>query len=365
MIYSRTSDTRSGKRGLGLAAQEEACQRYARENIIGKFEVDDPSILCFADRGVRAFNNSFNKRPMGGKLVWELESGDHIVFYDYDRAFRNIRDGFEVLETWRETGVNFHFVTMPAISDPMIGPLMMGVIGWLAQSESTQKSLRTHAINEELQRTEGRNSGEPPWYMSLPGEKRRGERRRGVLRPARVKAMFEMHEWLTEGQTVVDVARTISKRMRPFWICREFSNPQFWPLPTHEVKRLQVDEWLSFTLNPLLVEERGYTPWEQDCDGYDLHEAIERHVDWIHEWASLRTGMRRRAMPKNVADCLPRFIRDHLPKGLGDCDQKRLTEKKAPRRKQGRRPKRAIERQHKAEVAELKRLGVTPVSDLE
>ena len=64
----------------------------------------------YDDEDVSARKNTLSRRPAGSEMLSSLRAGDLVVAMRLDRLFRNLIDGLQTLEAWREMGVSLHLI---------------------------------------------------------------------------------------------------------------------------------------------------------------------------------------------------------------------------------------------------------------
>ena len=253
--YLRVSDQRSAGRGNSRAGQIEAIRRCVAAQI-PREEVEDRRVLLYEDLGVSAYSTPLAERKAGAQLFADVRPGDHVVFFRLDRAFRNLKDAVSVLFGWREQEVLFHDCGFPGLGDRAVGPLLIAILSWAAEWESSARSQRIRAVDEHLLRTEGRRTRTPPWYLKL-SPKRPGQPRYALLDEQRVELLFAMKRMQKQGRGYAEIARIVSRRLDPEFRPTPYTETRDWPISRDRVyKMLQPEYWERFVNCPLLAGSR-------------------------------------------------------------------------------------------------------------
>lgn len=156
--YTRVSSDQQYLSGLGLARQEEVCERAAQQ-LCEKLGAERGG--SFSDPAVSAFKIDFGDRPQGRKLLETIAPGDDIVIYRSDRAWRSPADAAQMLERLKEQGVYIHLVMEGIHTDTDQGTEWISLLSSIAHLEST---LRSRRIKEAMAqaRAKGRRTGSLP-----------------------------------------------------------------------------------------------------------------------------------------------------------------------------------------------------------
>lgn len=83
------------------------------------------------------------KRPIFDRIINELNSGDTLIVWDLDRAFRNTIDALTQAEKLRLRGVEFQIVTLGVDTGTADGKLVYTVLAAFAEHERSRLSERT------------------------------------------------------------------------------------------------------------------------------------------------------------------------------------------------------------------------------
>lgn len=101
------------------------------------------------------------ERPVFQAVIDRLESGDTLVVWDVDRAFRSTVDAIQQAERLRERGIEFRIVNLGVDTSTADGMLIYTVIAALAEHERKRLSERTKE-GLEAARKRGSRIGRPP-----------------------------------------------------------------------------------------------------------------------------------------------------------------------------------------------------------
>lgn len=135
-IYTRVSTTRQGESGLGSSSQENICREYINR--------EGGSVDA-------VFSDVESGRSRTRKGLWTAidhckETGSTLVIAKLDRLARDVEFTFKILNT----GVNIHFVDMPAVNT-----VILGVFASVAQYERELISVRTKAALDAKKKRDG------------------------------------------------------------------------------------------------------------------------------------------------------------------------------------------------------------------
>lgn len=101
------------------------------------------------------------KRPVFDRVMRQLKSGDTLVVWDLDRAFRNTVDAITNAEKLRAKGIEFHIVTLGVDTSTADGKLVYTVLAAFAEHERNRLSERTkEGLRAAVKR--GKRLGRPP-----------------------------------------------------------------------------------------------------------------------------------------------------------------------------------------------------------
>ncbi|MFD0827085.1 recombinase family protein [Neobacillus sp. M.A.Huq-85] len=99
-------------------------------------------------------------RPQLERLLDKLREGDTVVVYKLDRIGRNRAHLFQLIESFKENGINFVSIRDQIDTTTAVGNMFFGMLAVLAQFEADLISERTKA-GLEAARARGRNGGRP------------------------------------------------------------------------------------------------------------------------------------------------------------------------------------------------------------
>tara|TARA_R110002110_G_scaffold415618_1_gene652478 strand:+ start:9537 stop:10262 length:726 start_codon:yes stop_codon:yes gene_type:complete len=100
-------------------------------------------------------------RPVFDKALEALRSGDTLVIWDLDRAFRSTVDAILTAEALRERSINLRIVSMQIDTGTPEGELFYTMLAGFAQYERRIISRRTRE-GMEAARNQGKRLGRPP-----------------------------------------------------------------------------------------------------------------------------------------------------------------------------------------------------------
>ncbi|WP_177175095.1 recombinase family protein [Nitratireductor aquibiodomus] len=100
-------------------------------------------------------------RPVFGRVVSELRSGDMLVVWDLDRAFRSVVDALTEAEKLRKRGVHFRIATLNIDTSTAAGIFVYTMMSALAEFERRTLSQRTKE-GLAAARERGARLGRPP-----------------------------------------------------------------------------------------------------------------------------------------------------------------------------------------------------------
>uniref|UniRef100_A0A2A4YZC0 DNA invertase n=1 Tax=OCS116 cluster bacterium TaxID=2030921 RepID=A0A2A4YZC0_9PROT len=102
-----------------------------------------------------------DKRPIFEKILRNLKSGDTLVVWDLDRAFRSTIDAITQAKQLQERGIEFQIVTLGIDTSTADGMLVYTVIAAFAEHERNRLSERTkEGLAAAVKR--GQRLGRPP-----------------------------------------------------------------------------------------------------------------------------------------------------------------------------------------------------------
>lgn len=127
-VYVRVSTEEQAKKGVSLAAQEEALKDYCKT-----FKYDIHKI--YKDEGISA--KDIKHRPAMNELLADAKSGEInlILIYKLDRFSRSLKDLILTIEQLNKWGVDFISMQEKIDTTSAAGEFMFHIIGSLAQFE--------------------------------------------------------------------------------------------------------------------------------------------------------------------------------------------------------------------------------------
>ena len=140
-------------------------------------------------------------RPILGTIMKKLSSGDTLVVWSLDRAFRSTVDALHHADRLRDRGINFQIVSLGVDTATADGRLAFTVVAAVAEHERNRLSERTK--------------------QGLAAAKRRGK----ILGPRRKlsdKQITCAADRIASGEKVKDVA--YDYRVHPWTLTRNLSN---------------------------------------------------------------------------------------------------------------------------------------------
>jgi len=158
--YARTSSAR--ERNGSIREQETAIRNYADSKGLGY-------VLMHRDNGISG-RIPLDDRPSGHKMLLDLVNGSHVVITKIDRAFRNIADLCNQLESWNDRNITLHVLDMgggSVATDSIMGQAMLKFAGIFAELQATMAKERM------IESREFRKAHGMPVNEKIPYGKRR------------------------------------------------------------------------------------------------------------------------------------------------------------------------------------------------
>ena len=192
--YIRMSHRTSAASGLSEQAQFKVIDEFRRvisvHTEMGKCKFpNDAQPGCFVDRGVSGWNRNLEQRPAGKLLLETVKSGDTIVFYNVERAFRNTEQFLRAMRKFYENGVTVHFACEQFDFTTASGKLMCSVMAAVAayQSDLTSERTKEALAIKRLQGTAGSKKPKVEWIdseckLTTPGQVNQRELAVGAIR---------------------------------------------------------------------------------------------------------------------------------------------------------------------------------------
>ena len=138
----------AAKPDLTAAVQEEQAKDYWQRQL-------EPAGITwggfFCDTDAQG-SQLFADRKQGGEVFALAETGDHVVVWQLDRAFRSAADGAVVIQALAARGVRFHSLELPSeAADSLDGGIavVMRAVGEIGRSFASERTLRTIADRRE------------------------------------------------------------------------------------------------------------------------------------------------------------------------------------------------------------------------
>lgn len=140
-MYTRVSHATSAQSGLGMLAQSTALADYANElmSIHPRLSLGE----MYSDMAESASQKTWASRTQGKQLFTALRDGDHILVYNLDRAFRNVREMLNVLDSLQKRNITVHFVNERFDMSSPEGKLVATIAGAFAEMETMLTKART------------------------------------------------------------------------------------------------------------------------------------------------------------------------------------------------------------------------------
>ena len=195
--YCRVSSDEQARSGLGLEAQRERIEAYARMRTLELVDV-------ITDAGVSG-GVPLAKRPGGARVVGLVKRGEvgAVVLVKLDRAFRNTRDCLSVVDEWDKRGVGLCVTDMggnAVDTQSAAGRFMLTVLAGAAEMERKQAGERTKAALERVRARGKKTGGAVPYGFQAD--------KNGVLRVNAKEAATarEIQRLRTSGHSLRNIA---------------------------------------------------------------------------------------------------------------------------------------------------------------
>ncbi|MCV6576165.1 MAG: recombinase family protein [Cohaesibacter sp.] len=134
--------------------------RVSREDQCLDRQIDALTSICDEMRFEK--RSAISKiRPVFDQLINELQSGDSLIVWDIDRAFRSSLDAISCSESLLERGIGFQILTMNLDTSTRQGRLIYAIMAAIAQHEREHLIERTKE-GLEAARARGKRLGRPP-----------------------------------------------------------------------------------------------------------------------------------------------------------------------------------------------------------
>jgi len=156
-------------------------------------QIDGLKALC-DELHIETISAAAGKRPVYDEVLKKLKTGDMLVVWDLDRAFRSVVDALTEAEKLRQRGVHFQIANLHIDTSTPAGIFVYTMLSALAEFERRTLSQRTKE-GLEAARKRGARIGRPP-VMSLSdiGRARRMIEVEG-LTPTGAAKRLGVHRW--------------------------------------------------------------------------------------------------------------------------------------------------------------------------
>lgn len=123
-------------------------------------QIEGLKVLC-DELHVETLSATAARRPVYDKVLKKLKSGDMLVVWDLDRAFRSVVDALTEAEKLRQRGVHFKIANLNIDTSTPAGIFVYTMLSALAEFERRTLSQRTKE-GMEAARKRGAKIGRPP-----------------------------------------------------------------------------------------------------------------------------------------------------------------------------------------------------------
>lgn len=134
---------------------------------------------------VEKLSATAKKRPVFEEILNKLNSGDTLVVWSLDRAFRSTKDALNQADTLKQKNINFHIVSLGVDTATADGRLAFTVVAAVAEHERNRLSERTR--------------------QGLMAAKKRGATL-GAKRKLSSIQVFDAMSRISDGEKIKDVA---------------------------------------------------------------------------------------------------------------------------------------------------------------
>jgi len=189
--------------GTSLDVQRQQVQAYATLKGI-------ELVGTFVDSAVSG-GKPIASRPEGAKLVSLVESGEvqAVIIVKLDRAFRNVVDCLQTIDSWEQRGVSLHIVDHGGNSVDCTSPtgrFVLTTLAACAEMERGQIRARCEA-GRTARKAQGQRIGQVPYGMSLAADGKTL-----VEDSAEQEALHLMHSMQASGHTLRAIAAELNAR---------------------------------------------------------------------------------------------------------------------------------------------------------
>ncbi|MBP7569292.1 MAG: recombinase family protein [Acidobacteria bacterium] len=153
--YCRVSTTQQATEGFSLEDQQSRIAGYCQAHGL-------PAPSDFFIDAATSGTVSLHKREAGGRMLGQLQTGDHIIVTKGDRLFRSAKNALDVAELLRGKGVELHLMDMGGpVLNSSVSRLVFGILMMVANMESERIGERVASVKDLLRR-QGRYLGGTP-----------------------------------------------------------------------------------------------------------------------------------------------------------------------------------------------------------
>jgi DNA invertase Pin-like site-specific DNA recombinase len=122
---------------VSTKAQSADTQRRQIQTFIDNDPVfKDAAVVWYDDSGYSAYRKQFRKRPAGGRLYAEMQSGDALIVSRADRLFRSQQDLIATAAEIAARGSRLLLLDCNLRTDTPFGEMMFRMMGMIAEMES-------------------------------------------------------------------------------------------------------------------------------------------------------------------------------------------------------------------------------------
>lgn len=136
-------------------------------------------------------------RPQLNAMLEDLQQGDTVIIHEISRLSRSTRDLLEIVDKFKEKGVNLKSLTeswIDTTSDNPMNTFLLNIFGSLAQLER-ELTLKRQREGIEIAKKEGKFKGRKTELIA--GGKKE-------------EKMLQAIEWYKEGKSVRSICKTLS-----------------------------------------------------------------------------------------------------------------------------------------------------------
>jgi DNA invertase Pin-like site-specific DNA recombinase len=137
-IYARASHASNSDTDSVPAQVERLKKRFERDWEEKGYKLAPPQM----DLITSAYKTSFQSRNGGATIFKEMQAGDVILVDKFDRAFRNLADAVNTMESLSQRGVEIDIANLGMNSTQPWYKIVVAILGAVAEMESTNKSER-------------------------------------------------------------------------------------------------------------------------------------------------------------------------------------------------------------------------------